>query len=208
MSTATRSRATPAEAEPGGPVVAVLPSGDRAMSVGTMLLVAADFVVLGAILAAYFSVKGSSQAWPPEGVEVGTYIPTVVTITAVLGSFAAQWALYAARRNDQRNVAIGFSLAAFFGLAVANAEWSALTEAGFGVASHPYGTFYFLLFGYHLVHVLAIVPLMGLVAGRAVAGHFPASRVGGVRATAIAWHASTGLWYLIVTALFLLSRHA
>lgn len=173
-----------------------------------MLVMAADFAVLGAIVAAYFVVKGGAEDWPPDGVAVGTYIPTVVTLTAILSSFPAQWAVYAARRNDERNVAIGLGLTIFFGLAMINAEWLALTQAEFGVPSHPYGTFYYLLFGYHLVHVLAGIGLSGMVAGRAVAGHFPAARADGVRAAAIYWHATNGFWFVIVTVLFLFSRHA
>ncbi|MGH9189605.1 MAG: cytochrome c oxidase subunit 3 [Acidimicrobiales bacterium] len=181
--------------------------GGLVISLGTALVMAADLMMLGAVIAAYFAVKDGSAAWPPRGVSVGTYVPTVVTITAVMSAFSAQWAVYAARRNDPRNVTIGLVLTLVFALAMGNAEWLALTSAGFGISSHAYGTFYFLLYGYHLVHVLVGVPLLGMVAARALSGQFSRQSHETVRATAIFWHSANVVWFIVVTALFLLSRH-
>ncbi len=205
MTTAITDDVEVAEVAPRPP--SRVPVGERALSLGTMLVMAADLVVLGAIVAAYLAVKQGVADWPPDRVVVGTYIPTVVTVTAALSSFSAQWALYAARRNDPRNVATGLALTTFFGLAMFLAELQAL-DVDFGVSSHPYGTFYFLLLGYHLAHLVAVLPILGLVAGRALAGHFPPGRVDAIRASGILWHATTVIWYVVVTVLFLLSRHA
>ncbi|MGQ0744675.1 MAG: cytochrome c oxidase subunit 3 [Acidimicrobiales bacterium] len=202
--TARTQAAPPVESNPGIDI----PDGRRSVSIGVLILLAADFMVLGTMVAAYFAVKAGSADWPPEGVEVGTYIPTVVGITAILGSFSAQWAVWAARRNEQRNVAIAMVLTALMTVAMANAEWQALVEAGFGVASHAYGTFYFAFFGYHIAHLLVVSALALMVAARAVAGHFPSNRCDGVRGTAIAYQGVTVLGYVIITVLFLASRHA
>ena len=83
------------------------------------------------------------------------------------------------RANDQRNVGIALLFTAFLGLATANAEWAAFDKAGFGVGDHAYGTFYFLLIGFHLVHLVAAVGLIAApgraVAGRALLGRPPRS---------------------------------
>jgi heme/copper-type cytochrome/quinol oxidase subunit 3 len=195
-----------------------LPSGERvppasagpdtaSTSLGALLVVAADAMVLAGIVAAYFAVKDGSAAWPPKGVSVGTYIPTMVTITAVMASFSVQWGLFATRRNDQRNAAIAMVMTVFFGVAIANAEWLAFTRAGFGVSAHSYGTFYYLLVGYHLVHMLAATALLVLVTCRALAGHFSRSRHEPVRAATIFFHYTNAVWFVVVTVLFLLSKN-
>src|ERR671932_2810345 len=96
----------------------VLPTGERlpgpvrgkprrgTTTIGTLLFVTADAMVLGAMCAVYFAIKDGSAAWPPKGVHVGTYIPTIITITAAMSAFSIQWALYASFRNDQRNATI------------------------------------------------------------------------------------------------------
>ena len=189
-------RVAPATAGPDTPTT----------SLGTLLLVGADAMLLAGIVAAYFGVKDGSAAWPPKGVSVGTYIPTVVTITAVMAAFSVQWGLYATRRNDQRNAVIGMGMTVFLGLAMANAEWLAFTRADFGVSAHSYGTFYYLLIGFHLVHVLAATVLLLLVAGRALVGHFSRDRHEPVRAVAIFFQYTNAVWFVVVTVLYLLSK--
>ena len=176
-------------------------------SLGTLLIVAADAMVLAGIVAAYFGVKDGSAAWPPKGVSVGTYIPTIVTITAVMACFSVQWGLYATRRNDQRNAGMAMVMTVLFGVAMANAEWLAFTRAGFGVSAHAYGTFYYLLIGYHLVHLLAATVLLILVAGRALVGHFSRDRHEPVRAVTIFFQYTNAVWFAVVTVLFLLSKN-
>ena len=193
---------TAAEVESPGPV----PGRGLSVSLGTRLAVIADLMVLMALLAAYFGVKSGSAAWPPARVSADTYIPTVITVTAVMSAFSMQWALHAVRRNDQRNVVIALGLTVLFALAMANAEWAAL-GVKWGVPSHAYGTFYYLLYGYHLLHLLVAVPLLSLVAGRALGGHFSRESHETLRATASFWHGANAVWFLIVTALFILSRH-
>lgn len=190
-------------AESPGPT----PGGGAATSLGVPLIMAADLMALGALVAAYFAVKSGSAAWPPKGVFADTYIPTVISITAVMSAFSAQWAVFAVRRNDQRNVAIGFVLTALFALAMGNAEWLALTGVKFGVGSSAYGTFFYLLYGYHLLHIVIGVPILGFVAARAVSGQFSRDSHESVRATAMFWHCANLVWFVVVTTLFLLSRH-
>jgi len=208
-----RTDATPSAAAPS-PLA--LPSGvkptparvlpDRTRALGVYLFMVADFMVLAAIVAAYFAVKDGSSAWPPVDVGVGTYIPFVVTITLIMASAAAQWAVRAMRANDQRNVGIALVFAAFLGLATANVEWAAFDKAGFGVADHAYGTFYFLLIGFHMVHLVAAVGLILLLAGRSFAGHFSADHHDPLRSGLLYFQYTNAVWFTVFTVVFVLSR--
>lgn len=176
-------------------------------TIGTLLLAAADAMVLAALAATYLAIKGGSAAWPPPGVRVSTYSPTLITITAVMSAFSVQWAVYSARRQDGRNAAIAMVLTMFLGLSMANLEWLAFTRTGFGFKSHPYGTFFYLLVGYHLVHLIAAMIVVAVLSFRTMAGHFSADRHDPLRAGAIVWQYGNAVWFVVVTVLFLLSRH-
>jgi cytochrome c oxidase subunit 3 len=166
----------------------------------------ADAMVLATIIAAYFAIKDGSSAWPPKGVGVGTYIPFIITITVTMASASAHWAVNAMRNNDQRNVTIALVFAIFLGVAAANAEWAAFGKAGFGVGDHAYGTFYFVLLGYHLVHLLAGIGLLLLLAGRALVGHFSAEHHDPLRSGVLYFQYSNVVWYVVAIVLFVFSR--
>ena len=202
-----------------GQAPVVLPTGEAApgpvpgrprrgtTTIGTLLFVTADAVVLGALCAVYFGIKEGSAAWPPRGVEVGTYIPTMITITAVMSAFSVQWGLFAARRNDGRNAVMALGLTLFLGLSIANLEWLAFIRSGFGFSDHTYGTLYDLLIGYHLVHLVAAIVILLVLAFRTMAGHFSQDRHDALRAGAVFWQYSNVVWFVVVSVLFLLSRH-
>jgi cytochrome c oxidase subunit 3 len=166
----------------------------------------ADAMVLAAIVAAYFAVKDGSSAWPPTDVGVGTYIPFVVSITLTMAACSAKWAMISIRANDQRNVAIALVFTMFLGVATANAEWAAFGKAGFGIADHAYGTFYYVFLTYHLIHLVAAVGLLALLAGRSVAGHFSAEHHDPLRGGVLYFQYTNAVWAIIATVLFVFSR--
>jgi len=196
----------------------VLPTGDPApgppgkprrgtATIGAILAVTADAMVLTAIVTTYLAIKEGSAAWPPIGVQVSTYPPTMITITAVMSAFSVQWAVFSARRNDGRNAAIAMILSLFLGLSMANLEWLSFTRTGFGVNDHTYGTLFYLLIGYHLVHLLAAIAVGLVLAFRTMAGHFSTDRHDPLRAGAVVWQYGNVVWFIVVTVLFVLSRH-
>ncbi|MEA2829153.1 MAG: cytochrome c oxidase subunit [Actinomycetota bacterium] len=214
VTTPARADASPPTPAPNAPLALasgvkvttarVLP--DRTRALGTYLFMVADAMVLATIIAAYFAIKDGSSAWPPKGVGVGTYIPFIITITVTMASASAHWAVNAMRNNDQRNVTIALVFAIFLGVAAANAEWAAFGKAGFGVGDHAYGTFYFVLIGYHLVHLLAGIGLLLLLAGRALVGHFSAEHHDPLRSGVLYFQYSNVVWYVVAIVLFVFSR--
>ena len=176
-------------------------------TIGTLLFITADAMVLGAVVAVYLAIKEGSTTWPPSDVEVGTYIPTMITITAVMSAFSVQWGIYSARRNDGRNAGMALVLTLFFGLAMANLEWLSFVRSGFGFNDHTYGTLYDVLIGFHLLHLLAAILAVLMLAFRTVAGHFSGDRHDALRAGAVYWQYTNVVWFVVVTVLFILSRH-
>ncbi len=210
-----RTDATPAAAAPAAPGPAqrgeaharrrVLP--DRTRALGTYLFMVADAMVLATIVAAYFAIKDGSSAWPPTDVGVGTYIPFIVTITLTMAAASAQWAINAMRQNDQRNVTIALIFTIFLAVATANAEWAAFGKAGFGVGDHAYGTFYFVLFGFHLAPPAGGHRPAG-VARRTVAGSgtSPPTTTTPCAAASCYFQYTNAVWYAVATVLFVFSR--
>jgi heme/copper-type cytochrome/quinol oxidase subunit 3 len=175
---------------------------------GTLLVLTADGMVLVALLATWFTIKAGSSAWPPRGVSLSTYLPTMVTITAAMSAFSMQWVVSSVKRNDQRNAGVALVLTVILGLAMINAQWYSMVRPRFGIGTHAYGTLYYLLMGYHAVHLAIAIGAVILVGSRALAGHYGRENYDAVRATSAVWQFTNGIWFAIVAAVFLFSAHA
>lgn len=121
---------------------------------------------------------------------------TLVLITS--GLFAARAERDAANGNAKR-ARIGLALAALGGLAfltIKGMEYAHDIQAGIGIESHPFFTFYYLLTGFHAAHVIAGVAVLGLVAIRA--------RAAPVQAGAMFWHMVDLVWVMILPPIYLM----
>ena len=128
-----------------------------------------------------------------------------MSITAFLALFSSQWAVTSTRLNDQRNAAYALGLTVFFGVAMATAELQALRTAEFGIGDHAYGAFYFLLLGFSIAHVVAGIPLLIMLAGRSLAGHFSAEQHDPLRAGVLYWQYAMTVWFVVATVLFVVT---
>ncbi len=212
-----RATAPPPPAIPGFSTPA-LPSGaDAAMPagrphgttlLGMKLILAAEAMVLVTLLVTYFTIKSGAPTWPPRGVSVGTYLPTMITITAAMSAASVSWMLYAVRRNDQRNAFAAAVLTMILGAAVANAQWYSITKVGFGANAHAYGSLYKLLLGFHLVQVLAGIVMLVVVAAQALAGHYGSDDHEPASAVVWFWQFANVTWVTVVMVLYVFSPHA
>ena len=193
----------------GEPLPGPVPGRPRrgTSTIGALLFVTADAMVLAAVVAVYLGIKEGSTTWPPSDVSVSTYLPTMITITALMSGFAVQWGIFSARRNDGRNASMALILTLFLGLAVANLEWLTFVRSGFGFNDHTYGTLFDILTGYHLLHLLVAIVIVLVLAFRTMAGHFTDDRHDALRAGAVFWQYTNVVWFVVVTVLFILSRH-
>jgi cytochrome c oxidase subunit 3 len=206
---AVASNQAPVVLPTGEPLPGPVPGRPRrgTSTIGALLFVTADAMVLAAVVAVYLGIKEGSTTWPPSDVSVSTYLPTMITITALMSGFSVQWGIFAARRNDGRNATMALILTLFFGLAVANLEWLTFVRSGFGFNDHAYGTLFDILTGYHLLHLLMAIVVVLVLAFRTMAGHFTDDRHDALRAGAVFWQYTNVVWFVVVTVLFLLSRH-
>ena len=128
---------------------------------------ASEAMFFGGLFAAWFFVRGQSDVWPPEGVHLDTPRTLVATVVLVISSFTMHAAHKAAERHHDalatRWVLLTALLAVLF-LGNQVLEWG---ELGFEVSSHAYGSLFYVLTGFHGLHVLGGVVLMLTVVGAA-----------------------------------------
>ena len=164
------------------------------------LLIAAELLVFGAALIGY----AGARALDPVGFAVaqdgldrlaGT-INTAVLLTS--GLFAAL-AVEARRRGERGRTRLLLAVAAAIGtifLVVKGGEYSAEIAAGNGLSTSTFHTLYFLITGFHALHVAFGIVILGIVMVFDDLDH--------VETGTAFWHMVDLVWVVVFPTLYLL----
>ena len=171
---------------------------------GFIVFLLSESVIFLSFFAGYIVYKTTADSWLPAGFE-GLEIrdPLINTIVLVSSSFV----IYGAERFLHRENLWGFralwlltmAMGSFFlyGQAV---EWMALP---FGFTSGVFGGTFYLLTGFHGLHVMTGVLLQGLMLGRSfIPGNYDGGEFG-VASTSLFWHFVDVIWIVLFILIYI-----
>jgi cytochrome c oxidase subunit 3 len=174
------------------------------LAVGTVVWLASELMFFGGLFAAYFTLRAEAKEWPPPGVELETLTSALATVLLIASSGTMHLAVRSRERGDRtamlRWLVLTLALGAVF-LANQGREFLVLD---FQVSSNSYGSIYYLMTGFHGLHVLAGLVLM-LVALAIATGPGPLARRGPVvESIGYYWHFVDVVWIGLFTTIFVI----
>jgi cytochrome c oxidase subunit 3 len=170
---------------------------------GFIIFLCSESVIFLAFFSGYALLKTSALNWLPEGVE-GLEWRTPLVNTIVLVSSSGTIALAEHFKNRENMLLFrGFwlmsmAMGAYFlyGQAV---EWSGLK---FGFTSGTFGGTFYLLTGFHGLHVATGILLMGLMLIKSfIPGNYSGGEQG-VQATSLFWHFVDVIWIILFLLIY------
>lgn len=171
---------------------------------GFIVFLLSESVIFFSFFVGYIVFKTTATDWLPPGFD-GLELREPLINTAVLVS--SSFVIYLAERFLHKENLWGFrlfwlltmlmGLYFLYGQAV---EWSALP---FGFTSGVFGGIFYLLTGFHGLHVLTGVLLQGIMLGRSFIPNNYAQGEYGVAATSIFWHFVDVIWILLFILIYL-----
>ncbi|MDJ0732687.1 MAG: heme-copper oxidase subunit III [Nostocaceae cyanobacterium] len=171
---------------------------------GFIVFLLSESVIFLSFFIGYIVYKTSSPNWLPPGVEgLEVREPAINTVVLVASSFV----IYFAERALQRHNLKGFRFFLIATMAMGTyflvgqaIEWSNLT---FGFTTGVYGAMFYLLTGFHGLHVFTGILLQGIILYRSFlpgnydSGHF------GVNATSLFWHFVDVIWIVLFLLIYI-----
>jgi cytochrome c oxidase subunit 3 len=174
------------------------------LTVGTVVWLASELMFFGGLFAAYFTLRAEASTWPPADVTLETASSAIATVVLIVSSGTIHFAGKALERDDRAGVmrwlAITLALGALF---LANQVREFLVN-DFQISSHAYGSIYYLMTGFHGLHVLAGLVLL-VIAMAVVSGAGPLARRGpAVESVTYYWHFVDVVWIGLFTTIFVI----
>lgn len=157
---------------------------------GMSLFVSSEVMFFGGLFAAYFMLRGTATAWPPDGsVETSLLLPSLLTVCLLASSLTA----HAGRLGA--TIALGVLF-----LGGQAYEYAELAAEGVSASTDVFATLFFTITGFHGLHVAA--GLVMLAAVRLRRKREP--RGGPAEAVTYYWHFVDAVWVLVFLTLYVL----
>jgi cytochrome c oxidase subunit 3 len=173
------------------------------LGVGVVVWLASELMFFAGLFAAWFTLRSVNDVWPPEGVELATARTAAATVVLVLSSGTMHLAVEAARHDDRRRAIRWLAATVLLGLVfLSNQAWE-YAEAPFQIDDHAYGSIFYLMTGFHGLHVIGGLVFMGAVAA-AIAGRSRAPVRSTVEVCGYYWHFVDVVWVAMFTTIYLL----
>jgi heme/copper-type cytochrome/quinol oxidase subunit 3 len=179
---------------------------------GMWIFLAGDAVGFGVLLASYGAMRATSVDWPNPYDVLGINLTAAMTFLLICSSVTMVKALEWLGRGDRGKCKLFLLLTALGGfifVALQAYEWTHLINQGLHIDGNPwgatlFGTSFFIVTGFHGLHVsggvIYLLSMLRYVANRPD----PAASYNAVEITGLYWHFVDLVWIMVFTFMYLL----
>lgn len=175
----------------------------RQIFVGTALACAAAVSMFGGMLALWLRMRDAGikadGRWVPEDVAVPMVAANIMLLALIPIGVFAQWAVYAAKRDDKQHTGVALALVGVLGLMFINAQAYIYSQMKLPVAGGTYHSMFYTLTGVLMAAAIAGVVFSAVTAFRYLGGRTTDREV--VAAHALYWYALSAayalLWFVV-----------
>jgi cytochrome c oxidase subunit 3 len=170
---------------------------------GILALIVTEGSLFGYLLFSYFYLSSQAeQHWPPEGLP-SLLLPGINTAILVASSVCVWASERCVAGKKKSGSMMGMVLAIMLGalfLGIQLVEWSNKT---YGMTSDLYGSLYFTITGFHMLHVVIGLVILLLLLVWISFGYFDEKRHAAITIGGIYWHFVDVVWLFVFTTLYL-----
>ncbi len=173
---------------------------------GLIVFLISEGMLFFGLFAAYLTYRAVAPAWPPEGTpELEIALPAVNTAILVSSSFVIHQADIAIKKDDIKGVRLWFLATFLMGATFLAGQVYEYMHLEFGLTSNLFGSTFYVLTGFHGLHVCVGLIVMALVWLRSFQpGAFLGGKHYGIAAASIYWHFVDIIWIILFLMLYVL----
>ena len=172
------------------------------------LFLASECLLFGALISTYVLFRSSSISGPTPSDVFDIPYTSISAFVLLASSLTMVLALAAKQRGDESQARLWLLTTALLGMVFVGGqiyEFTAFVHEGLTLSANVFGSTFFVLTGFHGVHVtVGILMLLSLV-GMSFAGKLPGERGEmSVEMVGLYWHFVDIVWIVIFTVVYLI----
>ena len=139
--------------------------------------------------------------------QLDTSTGLAMTLSLLTAGWLAAWAVHQVRLGFSRRGAAllcGALLVALVYVAIKLAEYAHLAGAGLGLEHSTFFTLYWILTGFHFLHVLLGMLILGWVAGRCWQRAYRVPHLSGLESGVLYWHMIDLVWVVLFPLVYVI----
>lgn len=179
---------------------------------GMWVFLVGDAMSFGTLLAGYGAVRYGSGDWPVPEEVLGVTVSGIMTFLLILSSVAMVNGLSAARHNDLAGFRKWIGLTIIGGvifLIMQAFEWPHFIHQGLGFTKNPFGaplfgTTFFIITGFHGMHVTGGVIYLLVLLLKGWNGAFLGQQANVVEIAGLYWHFVDLVWIMVFTFIYMM----
>lgn len=170
-----------------------------------VFLIAESMIFLG-LFVAYLTFRLVAPSWPPEGTpKLELLLPGINTLILISSSFVIHQADTAVKKDNVPGLQRWFLITAIMGAIFLAGQIYEYSHLEFGLTTNIFASTFFVLTGFHGLHVFVGILLMMAVLWRSLKkGHYSSQSHFGVEAAELYWHFVDVVWIILFGLLYLL----
>ncbi len=173
---------------------------------GMWIFLATEIMFFTGLIGSYIVLRFGSPAWPRPGDVLNTTLLAVNTLVLITSSLTMALGLDAIQRGRARVCARFLLLTALLGcvfLGIKAFDYQHMWHRGFTITTNLFGNCYYLLTGFHALHVVGGVVLLLYLWGLTLRGRLTADHWGRIEYGGLYWHFVDVVWVLLFAILCL-----
>jgi cytochrome c oxidase subunit III len=173
---------------------------------GLILFLIAESMIFAGLFIAYLTFRAVAPVWPPEGTpELELLLPGINTLILISSSFVIHRADTDIKQNNVKGLRTWFAATAVMGIIFLAGQLYEYNHLEFGLKSNLFASTFYVLTGFHGLHVLCGILLILAVLFRSLkAGHYSQENHFGVEAAELYWHFVDVVWIVLFLLLYIL----
>ena len=188
-------------AEP--PAIPQMPPG----KVGMWVFLMSEIMFFAGLIGSYLVLRLGSSSWPDPWTSLNIPLLTINTTVLLTSSLTMALAVSEIQKGNAAACARLLLWTAVLGLLfliIKIADYVHMVHAGFTISSDLFGSCYYLLTGFHGLHVLSGVILLLVLWKQTRDGRFSADEYVRIESSGLYWHFIDAVWVILFAFLCLL----